>query len=71
MFFRNLRTGNLLTVENEDVIDVMASSPNYEKVTRAVATTPPASPNVSEVGNKGGNESGGRTTETGERKPRK
>lgn len=32
MIFRNLKTGNTLVVENKDVIEVMASSPNYEKV---------------------------------------
>lgn len=32
MIFRNLKTGNTLVVENKDVIEVMASSPNYEKI---------------------------------------
>lgn len=71
MTFRNLKTGNLLTVENKDVIEMMASSPNYEKVTSAVATPPPAPPADPETGNKGDGEGGENATETGEKKPRK
>ena len=71
MIFRNLRTGNLLTVEDEDVIDVMASSPNYEKVTEAVATPPPASPADKTMGNRGVSEGGEKATGTGEKKPGK
>ena len=32
MVFRNVRTGTLLTTDNEDVIEMMTSSPNYEAV---------------------------------------
>ena len=71
MFFRNLKTGNLLTVENKDVIAMMTSSPNYEKVTKAVATPHPAPPADSETGNKGDAGGGENVTETGEKKPKK
>ena len=71
MIFRNLRTGNLLTVEDEDVIDVMASSPNYEKVTEAVATTPPAPHADKTTGNRGVGKGGEKATGTGEKKPGK
>lgn len=71
MIFRNLKTGNLLTVENKAVIEVMTASPNYEKVAEAVATTPPPPPAAPETGNKGDGEGGESATETGEKKPRK
>ena len=67
MIFRNLKTGNLLTVKNKDVIDMMLSSPNYEKVTKAVATTPPAPPVDPETGNKGDSEGGDKANGTGEK----
>ena len=53
MLFRNLKTGNLLHTANKDVIEVMASSPIYEKVISAVATAPPPVPEAAETGNKG------------------
>ena len=40
MIFRNKKTGNLLTTENKDVIDMMSSSPNYEEVTETVGKKP-------------------------------
>ena len=36
MTFKNLRTGNLLSTENEAVIETMMASPNYEKVEEKV-----------------------------------
>ena len=36
MLFRNLKTGNLLFTANKDVIEVMTSSPNYERVITSV-----------------------------------
>lgn len=71
MVFRNLKTGNLLTVENKDVIDMMTSSPNYEEVTKAVATPPTAPPVAQETGNKDESEGGEKAEETGKKKPKK
>ena len=56
MRFRNMKTGNLLTVEDKDAVAIMASSPNYEKVEETVATPSAPADSVSETGNKGGEE---------------
>lgn len=71
MTFRNLKTGNILTVVNKDVIDMMTSSPNYEKITKRVATTPPAPPADTETGNKGNSEGGEKASGEGDKPPRK
>lgn len=69
MRFRNMKTGNLLTVENEDAVAIMASSPNYEKVEETVATPSAPSDSAPETGNEGGEENAQETAEKAEETP--
>ena len=71
MVFRNLKTGNLLHVENQDVIDTMASSPNYERIASAVATPPAPSESPTTSVNKGENEGGENAAQKPQRKAKK
>lgn len=69
MRFRNMKTGNLLTVEDKDAVAIMASSPNYEKVEEAVATPSAPADSMPEAGNKGGEENAQETVEKAEEAP--
>lgn len=69
MIFKNLKTGNLLTVENKDAVAIMASSPNYEKVEETVATPSAPADSVPETANKGGEENAQEAAEKAEEAP--
>ncbi len=44
MLFRNLLSGNLVSTDNEDVIEQMRKSPTYEPVVASEAPVPEKKP---------------------------